>query len=181
MNHNSPLTSCREDIKNFLKSRSEFNYIDIRESYINVKNDLPLKRPLVTISKGKPITNAIGFSNCVTERFDEVNYEIIETQAKELIIAYDFHIWNSTSPKFGGEKEVERIQEQLQSIFDFESNAMAEKGITFFSFQEGTAAEDPEEDLFHARCTLEIKVLWKKEFKFEVMDVIELHGDMKEV
>ncbi|WFD12460.1 hypothetical protein [Tepidibacter hydrothermalis] len=177
MDHNSPLISCKNDIKAFLESK--FDYIDIKKSYINEKRDLPLKKTLITISRGKASVNTIAFSNYLSDQYDEENNEIVETQAKQLTIYYDLHIWNSTSPKLGGEEEIERIQEQLQSIVEFESNAMADKGITFFSFQEGTAVEDPDDNnLFHSRCTLEIKVLWKKEFRFEVMDEIVSHGEI---
>lgn len=179
MNNNSPLISGKNDIIDFLKTR--FEYIDIKKSYINEKRDLPLKRTLITISKGKSSVNTIAFSNYLSEEYDEVNNEFVEIQGKDLTIYYDLHIWNSTSPKLGGEEEIERIEEQLQSIVEFESNVLREKGITFFSFQEGTASEDPDDnELFHSRCTLEIKVLWKKEFRFEVMDEIVSHGEIEE-
>ena len=179
MDHSSPITSVKRLLINFLKEKQELNHVDIRENYIKVNTDLPLKKPLITISKGKMLTNSISFQDYIGERFDEEEYQFIETRGKELNLYYDFHIWNSTSPKLGGETEIERIQERLQLIFDFESNAIP--GITFFEFREGTATEDPfEEGLFHARCTLQIKALWKREFRYDVMDEIEPHGMLKE-
>lgn len=179
MNHNSPITSVKKLLMEFLKNKKELSHVEIRENYIKVDVDLPLKKPLITISKGKMLTNPVSFQDYIGEKFDEEDYQFIETKGKELNLYYDFHIWNSTSHKLGGETEIERIQERLQSIFDFESNAVP--GITFFEFREGTATEDPfEDDLFHARCTLHIKALWKREFKYDVVDEIEPHGIIKD-
>lgn len=179
MDHNSPIASVKKLLIDFLREKQELNHVEIRENYIKVNVDLPLKKPLITISKGKILTNSISFQDYIKEEYDEVNNELVETRGKELNLYYDFHIWNSTSPKLGGETEIERIQERLQAIFDFESNAIP--GITFFEFREGTATEDPfEEGLFHARCTLHIKALWKREFRYEVIDKIEPHGEIKE-
>ncbi|WP_432400949.1 hypothetical protein [Wukongibacter sp. M2B1] len=177
IDHNSPVISCRDDLIAFLKTR--FDYLDIRESYINVDQDFPLKKTLITVSKGKPIVKNIGFDNYLGESYDEINEEIIETKGKELSIFYDLHIWNNKSPKFGGEKEIERIQEQLQSIFEFESDVLDD--ITFFSFKEGDIVEDPfKEELFHSRCRLEVRILWKREFKYEVINEIIPHADLLE-
>lgn len=179
MNYNSPITSVKKLLLNFLKEKQELNHVEIRENYIKVDVDLPLEKPLITISKGKILTNPIFFEDYIGEEFNEEEYQFIETKGRELNLYYDFHIWNSTSPKLGGETEIERIQERLQSIFDFESNAIP--GITFLEFREGTATEDPfEEGLFHARCTLHIKALWKREFRYDVIDEIEPHGEIKE-
>lgn len=179
MDHSSPITSVKRLVMQFLQGKQELNHVDIRENYIKVDVDLPLKKPLITISKGKMLTNPMFFGDYVSDKFDEEEYQFIETRGKELNLYYDFHIWNSTSPKLGGETELERIQERLQSIFDFESDAIP--GVTFFEFREGTSTEDPfEEGLFHARCTLRIKALWKHEFKFDVIDEIIPHGIIKE-
>ena len=179
MDHSSPVTSVKKLLIEFLNQRKELNHIDIRENYIKIDTDLPLKKPLITISKGKMLTNSIFFDDYIGEYFDEEEYLIIDKKVKDLNLYYDFHMWNSTSPKLGGETEIERIQERLQCIFDFESNAIP--GITFFEFREGTSTEDPfEEGLFHARCTLKIKALWKHEFKFDVVDEIIPHGIIKE-
>lgn len=179
MDHSSPITSVKKLLIDFLKSKEELSHVGIRGNYIKVDTDLPLKRPLITVSKGKMLTNPMFFKDYIGEKFDEDEYVFIDTKARELNLYYDFHIWNSTSPKLGGETEIERIQERLQLIFDFESNAIP--GVTFFKFEEGTAIEDPfEEGLFHARCTLHIKTLWKREFKFDVIDEIEPHGTLKE-
>ncbi|WMM26663.1 hypothetical protein RBU61_08290 [Tissierella sp. MB52-C2] len=179
MDHNSPITSVKKLLMDFLKEKQELGHIDIRENYIKVDTDLPLKKPLITISKGKISTNPMFFEDYIGEEFSEEEYQFIETKGRELNLYYDFHIWNSTSPKLGGETEIERIQERLQYIFDFESNAIP--GITFFEFREGTSTEDPlEEGLFHARCTLHIKALWKREFRYDVIDEIEPHGEIKE-
>lgn len=179
MDHNSPITSVKKLLLDFLKEKQELNHVEIRENYIKVDVDLPLEKPLITISKGKILTNPKFFQDYIGEEFNEEEYQFIETKGRELNLYYDFHIWNSTSPKLGGETEIERIQERLQSIFDFESNAIP--GITFFEFREGTSTEDPfEEGLFHARCTLHIKALWKREFRYDVIDEIEPHGEIKE-
>lgn len=181
MDHNSPIVSCRKDLIEFLKSRSELNYVDIREEHIKVDVDLPLKKPLITISKGKMIGEDISYQNYLGEAYDEESQEIVETKGKILNMYYDIHIWNGTSPKLGGGKEIERIQEKIQSIVEFESNVLEDQGITFSSFEEGTSAEDPfENDLLHCRCTIQLKVLWKKEFRYEVMDEIESHGEIEE-
>jgi len=153
--------------------------VDIRENYIKAETDLPLKKPLITLSKGRMRTGTISFGDWLKDEFDEEEYKFIETRGKDLNLYYDLHIWNGTSPKLGGEREIERIQEKLQSIFDFESNAI--DGITFFEFQEGVATEDPfEEDLFHSRATLHVKALWKREFTYDVIDELEPHGDIKD-
>ncbi|MGJ0848450.1 hypothetical protein ACR77J_17305 [Tissierella praeacuta] len=179
MDHSSPITSVKKLLIDFLEEKQELNHVDIRENYIKVDTDLPLKKLLITISKGKILTNPISFQDYIGEEFNEEEYQFIETRGKELNLYYDFHIWNSTSPKLGGETEIERIQERLQFIFNFESNAIP--GITFFKFREGTATEDPfEEGLFHARCTLHIKALWKREFRYDVIDEIEPHGIIKD-
>jgi len=179
VDHNSPITSVKKLLIDFLKEKQELNHVEIRENYIKIDVDLPLKKPLVTISKGKILTNPMFFQDYIGEEFNEEEYQFIETRGREINLYYDFHIWNSTSPKLGGETEIERIQERLQSIFDFESNAIP--GITFFEFREGTETEDPfEEGLFHARCTLHIKALWKREFRYDVIDEIEPHGEIKE-
>lgn len=179
MDHNSPITSIKKLLLEFLKSKQELSHVDIRENYIKVDTDIPLRKPLITISKGKMLSNPTSFQDYIGEKFDEAEYQFIETRGRELNLYYDFHIWNSTSPKLGGETEIERIQERLQLIFDFESNAIP--GITFFEFREGTAIEDPfEEGLFHARCTLHIKALWKKEIKYDVIDEIISHGVIKD-
>ncbi|QEK12719.1 hypothetical protein FQB35_10465 [Crassaminicella thermophila] len=181
MDHNSPIVSCKKDLIDFLKSRKELNYVDIRENYIKTDKDLPLKKPLITISKGKMIGKDISYQNYFGEIYDDDSNEIIETKGKILNLYYDIHIWNGISPKLGGEKEIERIQEKIQSIVEFESNALENKGITFFNFEEGTAIEDPFENyLFHCRCTIQLQVLWKKEFRYEVMDEIESHGEIEE-
>lgn len=179
MDHSSPITSVKKLLIEFLKSKQELNHVDIRETYIKVDTDLPLKKPLITISKGKMLTNPMFFEDYIGDEFGEVEYQFIETRGRELNLYYSIHIWNGTSPKLGGETEIERIIEKLQYIYDFESNAIP--GITFFEFEEGTAMEDPfEDDLFHARCTLHIKVLWKREFKYDVIDEIEPHGVIKD-
>lgn len=178
MDRNSPLISSRNLLESFLKTRSEFSYIDIRKSYINTEVDLPLKRPLVTISKGTPLTNAISFGDYLDEEFNELENKFIETRGKELNIFFDIHIWNSTTPKMGGEKTIERIQESLMTIFEFESNAIP--GITFFEFTEGTPDEDIDGDLFHSRCRLHVKTLWKHETRHDVIDEIFPHADIKE-
>ena len=179
MDHSSPITSVKGLVIDFLKSRLELSHVDIRENYIKVDTDLPLKKPLITISKGKMITNPMFFDDYIGEEFNEDEYVFIDTKAKELNLYYDFHIWNSNSPKLGGETELERIQEKLQCIFDFESNAIP--GITFFEFREGTSTEDPfEEGLFHSRCTLKVRALWKHETRFDVVEEIIPHGIIKE-
>lgn len=179
MDHSSPITSVKKLVIEFLKGKQELNHVDIRENYIKVDTDLPLKKPLITISKGKMLSNPMFFDDYMGEEFNEEEYALIDIKGRELNLYYEFHIWNSTSPKLGGETELERIQERLQSIFDFESNAIS--GITFFEFREGTSTEDPfEEGLFHARCTLRIKALWKREFRFDVVDDIEAHGTIIE-
>ncbi|CAK7080566.1 hypothetical protein [Tissierella sp.] len=179
MDHNSPITSVKKLLIDFLKEKRELSNVEIRENYIKVDVDLPLEKPLITISKGKMLTNPMFFEDYLGEEFNEKEYQFIETKGRESNLYYDFHIWNSASPKLGGETEIERIQERLQSIFDFESNAIP--GITFFEFREGTSTEDPfEEGLFHARCTLHIKALWKREFRYDVIDEIEPHGEIKE-
>lgn len=179
MDHNSPVVSTKDLIIDFLRSKKELNHVEIKKSYLKVDRDLPLKKPLITVSKGRMRTNDLSFGDWLKDEFDEEEYKFIETRGKELSLYYDFHIWNGTSPKLGGEREIERIIERLQLIFDFESNAIP--GITFFEFQEGVATEDPfEEDLFHARCTLHIKALWKREFKYDVIDELIPHGVMKD-
>lgn len=179
MDHNSPITSVKSLLIEFLRSREELSHVGIKESYLKVDRDLPLVKPLITISKGRILTNPLFFEDYIGEEFNEEEYVFIDTKARELNLYYDFHIWNSTSPKLGGEAEIERIQEKLQLIFDFESNAIPD--ITFFKFREGTATEDPfEEGLFHARCTLHIKTLWKYEIRYDVIDEIEPHGIIKD-
>lgn len=179
MDHSSPITSVKKLLIDFLSEREEFSHIDIRETYIKVDVDLPLKKPLITISKGKMSSNSMFFDDYIGEEFNEEEYLFIDTKVRELNLYYDFHIWNSTSPKLGGENEIERIQGRLQCIFDFESNAIS--GITFFEFREGTAIEDPfEEGLFHTRCTLRIKALWKHEIRFDVLEEVIAHGIIKE-
>ncbi|QZY56708.1 hypothetical protein [Crassaminicella profunda] len=181
MDHNSPIVSCKEVLKDFLNLREELNYVDIRKEYIKADKDLPLKKPLITISKGKLITKDIGFQDYLGEIYNKEANRFIETKGKMLNLYYDLHIWNGTSPKLGGEKEIERIQEKIKIIVEFESNALEEHGITFFSFEEGTTTGDPfDKDLFHCRCTIGLQVLWKKEFKYEVMDEIESHGEIEE-
>lgn len=177
MDHRSPITSVKKLLIEFLKTKKELEYLDVRENYIKVDIDLPLKKPLITVSKGRMLTNSIAYQDYLGEEFNEKEFMFIETRSKELNLYYDLHIWNGTSPKLGGEKEIERIIERLQYIFDFESNAI--KGITFFEFKEGTVMEDPEEGLFHARCTLHIKTLWKREFKYDVIDEIFTHTDIE--
>lgn len=180
MNHNSPMVSCKKDLIDFLKSRAELSYVNIRKEYIKVDVDLPLKSPLITVSKGKMTTEDISYQNYLGESYNESTGEIVEVNGKILNLYYDLHIWNSKSTKYGGEKEIERIQEKLKSIVEFESNALENKGITFSSFEEGTTSGDPfEEDLFYSRNTIHLKVLWKKEFKFEVMDEIIPHGEIE--
>jgi len=113
--------------------------------------------------------------------YKEDTEEIVETKGKIINLYYDLHIWNSTSPKLGGEMEIERVQERIQSIVGFESNALKDKGITFFSFKEGDISEDIDDDnLFHSRCRMHLKALWKKEFRFEVMNEVIAHGEIKE-
>jgi hypothetical protein len=180
VDHNSPIVSCKSDLIDFLKSRTELSYVDIKKEYNKTDTDLPLKRPLITVSKGKFTTEDISYQNYLGEVYNENTEEIVETKGKILNLYYDLHIWNSTSPKYGGEKEIERIQEKIKSIVEFEGNALGDKGITFFSFEEGTVTGDQmEEDLFHSRCTIQLQILWKKEFKFEVMDEIIPHGEIE--
>lgn len=179
MDHSSPITSVKKLLIEFLRNKEELTHVDIRENYIKIDTDLPLTKPLITISKGKMLTNPMFFEDYIGEEFNEEKYVFIDTKARELNLYYDFHIWNGTSPKLGGETEIERIQERLQYIFDFKSNAIP--GITFFEFREGTATEDPfEEGLFHARCTLHIKTLWKHEIRYDVIDEIIPHGIIKD-
>ena len=179
IDHNSPITNSKQAIMNLLKSR--FDYVYVKKSYVNHETDFPLKKPLITISKGKGIASPVGFGNYLKEEFDEENYEFVETKGSNLKIRFDIHIWNGTSPKLGGSLEIERLQEQIQSIVTFESSCI--EGITLKEFEEGEVLEDPNEnDLFHSRCVLTIEILWKKEFRYEVIDEIVPHGEItKEV
>ena len=153
-------------------------WVDVQQNYINIQKDLPLKKPLITVSKAQLNIKEIGMDKgYLGLRFTED--KVIETRAKDAKVYFDVHIWNADTAKLGGEDTIQTINEELIALFLFNPDKMP--GFKVLSFDEGSTSADPHEEkekLFHCRNVLELNFLWKKEFEYEIIDEVTSKGDV---
>lgn len=170
MYNKSPITSIKKRIREVLALNENLSYCDVRETYLNEMVDLPLKRPLITISRGRIFSKPTGFQDFIENNIRGDKF--IEIRGKELTLNFEIDIWNNDSPKFGGETTIEIIKESLFELFEFYPKIIPNCRV--IEFKDGDTFEDPfEEGLFHSRNSLKLRMLWTKEFEYELLDGIE--------
>ena len=153
-------------------------WVEVQAGYINIKRDLPLKKPLITVSKAQINTNEIGMDNGYLG-IEFTLDKAIETKGKDTDLYFDIHIWNADSAKLGGEDTIQRINEELTALFLF--NPKQVEGFKVTSYEESSTSVDPNEEkekLFHSRNVLTLNFLWKKQFEYEVINEITSEGDV---
>lgn len=173
MRGNSPIRDTKNELMKILYSKADLGFLAIKESYINHLVDLPLEKPLLTISRGQISTRSSGFQDYIGKTIFEE--KIIEKIGKDITLKYELDIWNNDAPKFGGEDTIENIKEILFTIFEFESKRI--NNLSIIEFKDGDTFEDPfEEGLFHSRCVLKLRGLWIKEYEYEILEEIDINS-----
>lgn len=176
MRPKSPIRDIKKLILDILNSNEDLGFIEIKEGYSIVKVEQPLKKPMLTISRGKILSKPSGLQDYVGHYLDDDKF--IEIRGKDITLKYEIHIWNNQESKYGGEDTIEYIKEILFEIFEFYPKLSRE--VRVIDFKDGDTVEDPFVDgLFHSRCVLTLRTLWTKEFEYAIVEEFRTKSEVK--
>ncbi len=173
-NPDEPIVTAKKAIIDFLKNLSELSYVDIIENYPSLEI-LPLKKPLISLGRSKAISEEVAFNNYLGESYDNDTQLATERIGKLINIYFDVHLWNSTAKNMGGEREIERLEGKLIKVFELKEPP---NDIEFVRFDTGDINEDPEEDVFHCRCVLQVKTLLYEDSTDDAIEDFILKGSV---
>jgi hypothetical protein len=171
--NNEPIISTKDTIIEWLKSAVKLKNVDVIAEYPSVDAKLPLKRPLISIGDPRPNYKSTGLNNYLGEEIDEDTGT--EHIGVFLNITFDLYIWNNTAPKFGGTREIERIEGALVRLFSLTGPP---KGITVKNYLPDQIQEDPEEAVYMCPGSLQVQVLVTGTVIYDLIKEIEVRGEI---